>query len=83
MPKLIGYRKFTSKAGKQCCVATVSFELTEREKAEGLVGVRVDNNMFMPAHQVDLLRPADIGHELALDYSVSNGRAFLDNVAVK
>lgn len=83
MPKLLGYRKFTSKAGKSCCVATVSFELTEREKADGMVGVRVDNNMFMPAHQVDLLRPVDVGHELVLDYSVSSGRAYLENVTVK
>lgn len=83
MPKLLGYHKFTSKAGKPCCVATVSFELNEREKTDGYVGVRVDNNMFMPTHQVDLLRPADVGHELLLDYSVSGGRAYLENVTVK
>ena len=83
MPKLLGYRKFTSKAGKPCCVATVSFELTEREKASGSVGIRVDNNIFMPDHQIDLLRPVDIGHELVMDYSFSGRSAYLENVTVK
>ena len=83
MPKLLGYKKFTSKAGKKCCVATVAFDLTENEKLNGSVGVRVDNNLFMPESQVDLLKPENIGHELLLDYTVSSGRAYLQSVTVK
>lgn len=82
MPKLLAYKKFTSKAGKPCCVATVISDLSEREKSNGYVGVKVDE-VFMPDKLTDYLKPEHINHELILDYSVSGGRAFLENVTVK
>ena len=83
MPKLIGYRKFTGKKdGKKYCVATCISELTPSEKTNGYVGQKTEE-LFMPEALVDLLRPTDIGHELVLDYTISSGRAFLENVTVK
>lgn len=83
MPKLIGYRKFAGKkdATKMYCVATITSEPTDRECLNGFVGLKADN-IYLPEHQVDMLKPEYLGRELKLDYSVSNGRAFLNNVII-
>lgn len=82
MPKLLAYKKFTSKAGKPCCVATIISELSQREKDNGYVGVKVDE-VFLPDTHVDYLKPEHINHDVILDYTVSGGRAFLNSVTVK
>ena len=83
MPKLIGYRKFTGKKdGKRYCVATCISELTPSDKNNGYVGQKTEE-LFMPEHLVDLLRPEHIGRELVCNYTISSGRAFLEDVAVK
>lgn len=83
MTKLLGYKKITSKkSGKLFCVASVVSDLTENDKRNGAVGQKVED-VFLPEEQTDLLRPADIGKELILDYQISGGRAFLVNVTVK
>lgn len=83
MTKLVGYKKITSKKnGKVFCVASVVQDLTEREARQGAVGAKVDD-IWLPEEQTDLLKPADIGKELILDYELSGGRAFLVNVTVK
>lgn len=82
MPKLLAYKKFTSKAGKLCCVATVSSPLNQRDIDNGFVGVKIDE-VFLPDSLIDYLKPEHINHDVFLEYSVSNGRAFLENVTVK
>lgn len=82
MVKLVGYKKFTSRAGRDCCVASIVRPFSERDKTFGAVGEKAEE-IFMPESQVDLLKPSDVGHELILDYDMSDGRAFLYNVTVK
>ena len=60
----------------------VSEECTPSEKQSGAVGQKVET-IFMPDALIDLLKPSDIGHDVICDYTVSGGRAFLDNVTVK
>ena len=79
---LIGYHRFTSKKNVECCVASVVKDLSPRDKSFGYVGQKTEE-IFMPDGYIDLLKPEDIGHELILDYDMSEGRAFLYNVAVK
>lgn len=83
MSKLVGYRRFTSKKnGKDYCVAEVETPFSTRETSSGAVGCKTEQ-IFIPEDQYDLLKPADIGKEIKLDYELSGGRAYLVNVTVK
>lgn len=82
MRKLVGYRRFISGKGRDCCVASVLVDATERDKNAGQVGQKTED-VFIPSDQLDLLKPSDIGKELVCDYDLSNGRAFLIHVSVK
>ena len=83
MSKLVGYRRFTSKKnGKDYCAAEVETPFSTRETSAGAVGCKTEQ-IFMPEDQYDLLKPADIGKEIKLDYELSGGRAYLVNVTVK
>lgn len=81
MTKLVGYRKFTSKNGKEYCVAEVVSDITEREANRGFVGQKVEE-LFMPEDQVDIFKPTDIGKEIETTYELSGGRAYLVKVSV-
>ena len=83
MPQLLGYRKFAGKkdATKTYCVATFASELTDKERQNGYVGLKVEE-VFMPDTLVDFLKPEHLGRDCRLDYSISNGRAYLDSVTV-
>ena len=79
---LVGYHKFTSKKGKDFCVASVVKDLSPRDQAFGYIGQKTEE-IFMPDDQLNMLKPEDIGKELILDYDMSDGRAFLISVTVK
>jgi len=84
MSQLLGYRKFAGKkdASKTYCVATVASELTDRDRTNGYVGLKVEE-IFMPDEFVDFLKPEHVGKNLVIDYNVSGGRAYVQNVVVK
>lgn len=82
MVKLVGYRRFTSKKGVETCIASVIQDANDRDKASGFVGQKVDE-IFIPAEQVDDLKPEHIGKELVMSYDMSGGRPYLTRVAVK
>lgn len=82
MVKLMGYRRFVSKKGADTCIANVVIDASEREKESGQVGQKTDE-IFMPAEQVDFLKPEYIGKELVLSYDLAGGRPYLNRVAVK
>ena len=77
--RLIGYRKFTSKKNVEYCVASVEMACSQRDVANGYVGSKVDE-VFLP--EVDLLTPNDIGKEVEIVYSISGGRAYVDDFRV-
>lgn len=80
--KLVGYKKGVSKKGNPYCAMHVCGECTPSEKVNGFVGQKTEV-IFLPDNLVDMLKPSDIGHDLICDYTVSGGRAFLDNVTIK
>lgn len=80
--ELIGYRKGMSKKNRPYCVMYVVSDFTESEMAKGAVGSKVED-IFLPDDLVDMLKPSDLGKDVFCDYTVSNGRAFLNNVTVK
>lgn len=82
MSKLLGYKKGMSKKNTPYCMMHIVSDFNPREKSEGAVGQKTED-IFLPTELVDLLKPSDIGHEVILDYTVSGGRAFLNNVTVK
>lgn len=79
--KLIGYRKFTSKKNQEFCVANVMLPCSDRDLANGYVGNRVDET-FLPDNMVDYLKPQDVDKEVEILYSVSGGRAYVDDFRV-
>lgn len=79
--KLIGYRRFTSKKNVEFCVASIMVPCSQRDIVNGYTGNRVDE-VFMPNGMVDLLTPQDIGKEVEIMYSVSGGRAYVDDFRV-
>ncbi|HKL94887.1 MAG TPA: hypothetical protein VJ845_00510 [Haploplasma sp.] len=76
---LIGIKRFTSKADKPCTIGLVLRSFSQREMDYGSVGQVVDE-IFMPSSFV--LKDEHIGHALKLEYDVSSGRAYLNNVVV-
>lgn len=82
MAKLVGYRTFTSKKGKPCCVANIISEFTPADNERGSYGSEVQS-VFLPDNQTDILSPKDIGKDVDLSYNIVNGRAFLKDFIVK
>lgn len=83
MTKLLGYVKGVSKKnGNSYCMMHVVSDFSENEKTNGAQGAKVET-LFLPSDQMDVLKPADIGKEIFLDYTISGGRAFLNGVTVK
>ena len=81
MAKLVGYKNFTSKKGKDYCVAEVVSEATERDKLNGLVGCKVEE-VFLPEDKLNFFNPSHIGKEVKFDYELSGGRAYLVDVSI-
>lgn len=79
--KLVGFKKFSSKEGKLFCVANCVSDYTSKEKERGNYGAKVET-IFLPEACVDLLTPADIGKDLILEYTINEGKAYLDDVRV-
>lgn len=81
--KIIGYRKFTSKAGKECLMCDCVQELSERDKASGAVGQKCCTE-FIPESCWNLfVDDKCIGKTLVCHYTISGGRAYLDKVEIK
>lgn len=84
MRRLLGYRKFTSKAGKETCVAVVALPPTPWEKNNGFVGENVKSDIFIPDDCISLITPDAIGKELVCDYVINDyGKPELKKVSVK
>lgn len=81
MCKLVGYKKFKSKSGRECCVASVVTPYNQRSLDNGCVGSKVED-VFLPDNCMNLLQPSDIGCDLNMIYECSNGRAYLIDVQV-
>lgn len=82
MYKLIGFRRFTGKNGKNFCVATVTSAFNQHDVDNGACGER-SQDVFLPDTMIDYLKPADIGKPAHLDYEITGGRAYLIGFSVE
>ncbi len=80
--RLVGFKRFESKKGETYCVANVVYPYTEAEKARGNYGENVEA-VFLPSHVVNLLTEKDIGKKVDLSYTISQGKAYLDDFVVR
>lgn len=80
--KILGYRKFNSKAGKALCIVTASSPYTDREIEHGACGVKVEE-LWLPEECHAMINPQVVGKNIELSYSVSNGRAYIVGAVIK
>lgn len=78
MGKILGYKKFKSKAGVDCCVVNIVVSLSERDKKYGYVGERCIEK-FIPDEYHSLFTPDVIGQniEMFID-SITNEISSID-----
>lgn len=75
----LGVKKFTSKDGRNFCVLETSAPFSDREIQNGCKGSRVEE-IFLPDHLHGKADGLTIGGQIAFDYTVVSGRAYVDDV---
>lgn len=75
----LGVKKFTSKDGRNFCVLETSVPFSDREIQNGCKGSRVEE-IFLPDHLHGKVDGLTIGGQIAFDYTVVSGRAYVDDV---
>lgn len=80
--KILGYRKFNSKAGKACCIVTVTSVYTDKEIERGACGAKAEE-LWLPEESHNLINPQVIGKNMEVTYTVSAGKAYILSVAIK
>lgn len=80
--KIVGFKRFTSKAGKDFCVANVVTPYTDREKERNNCNGNKVQEVFLPDELYNYLGESDIGKECRLDYELSGNRAYLVGFSV-
>jgi len=78
---LLGYRRFTSKSNKPCCVAVVATNCDEKDNERGSFGQSAED-VFLPSELYSYLQPSDIGKPVTLNYNITNGRAYINDFIV-
>lgn len=76
---LLGVKKFTSKDGRNFCVLETSAPFSEHEIQNGCAGSRVEE-VFLPEILHGKVDSLTVGGQIAFDYSVVGGRAYVDDV---
>lgn len=74
---IIGYRKFTSKAGKSCCIVNVLSEYSQFDMEHGAYGQTAEE-VFIPAEYHSLINKDAVGKPCVFTY----GRGFNGNAVV-
>ena len=80
--KIYGYRKFTSKKGSATCIVQCGSPYSNRDIEHGACGTKIEE-VWIPEEFQGLISPACIGKNLEIGYSIVNGRAYINSVAVK
>lgn len=69
---LIGYRKFTSKKGTNCCIVSLVNDYSTFDCSHGAVGQKVDE-VFIPENCHGLIQPDSVGRYYELEYGAGIG----------
>lgn len=84
MVQLLNVRNFHSnKQNKDYSVLGVLRDVTPREKQFGLIGTTTYQEVFLPDNLVGKFNESHLGKDLDLQYTVVDGKAYLENVVVK
>ena len=80
--EIIGYSKFTSKKGNQCCILRFVRDVTDNEKNFGSYGMKAEE-IFVPENQINLVNESILGKKLVLNYTCNEfGAARLENISI-
>lgn len=82
MGQIIGYSKFKSKTGKDCCVVLNMIPCTPRDNEFGRGGNKVEE-VFVPENQHSQINDKVIGHEIEVLRDFYNGRVYVNGVVIK
>lgn len=74
--KLLGFKRFKSKQGKEYCVANLSFPYSQRDVSNGCVGERVEE-CFLPDDYINVLNPSDVGLDINVEKEIVGNRAYV------
>lgn len=82
MPRLLGYKKFTSKAGKKTCYACIALPPKPFDVDRlGFVGEYVDNDFYVDEKFQHLFIPENIGKNFIVDRGVDDyGSKFIKDI---
>ena len=80
--KIIGFRKFNSKAGKPCCVVTLMSPYNDAQIQKGACGNQTEDIFASEAYH-NLFNTQTVGKMAEIGYSVSGGRAYVDSITIK
>lgn len=69
---LIGYRKFTSKKGTNCCIVSLVVDYSDFDVQHGACGQKVDE-VFIPENCHGLIQPNSVGRYYELEYGAGIG----------
>lgn len=76
---LVGFKSFTSKAGKPCNMASVVTDYTPAENARGCIGGECQT-IFLSDVTAAKITAESIGKQVDLIYSIRGGRAYLEDM---
>lgn len=81
MRKIVGYEKFRSKKGLDCCAVSTETEFKEREGVEQN-GIKTEVCMIYGTDSVGVIKPDSIGKELVGFIGYQNGLCVVQSPAV-
>lgn len=82
MGQIIGYSKFKSKKGNDCCVLRILVEATERDNQYGHFG-HIVQEVFVPEAQHKEISDSVVGKNATVNYTYYNGRGYVDSIIIK
>lgn len=82
MGQIVGFSKFKSKKGSDCCIIKVLTPATERDNQFGHFG-HVLNEIFVPDRQHGDITEDVIGHEVTVNYDYYNGKGFVNSISIQ
>lgn len=82
MRKIVGYEKFKSRKGTDCCAVSVEKDYKARDGVEQ-IGIQTENVMVYGSENVGMLQPDCIGKELVGYFGYNNGVCAVQNPSVQ
>ena len=84
MSRIIGFKRFTSKAGKKLCMLFLETEFSsfDRSNASSIEGAKVETE-WLEDDIASKLTAADIGKSCTVNKVISGNRAYITDITIK